>query len=59
VEQQGNIEELRSRIIYQIADLSRLLGTIQSDESDVHEARTSFLKLSVLVGEALGINVTP
>jgi hypothetical protein len=37
-----NIENLKQEIVAQIADLSRLLGMIPSDDITVSEARTSF-----------------
>ncbi len=50
----GNLKQL---IITQIADLSRLLGMIPSDDITVSEARTSFLKLSLLIDQALGLKL--
>ena len=52
-----NIDELRRDIQAQLADMSRLLGTMSNDDDAVREARTSFLKLSVLVGRALDIEL--
>jgi len=37
--------------------MSRLLESMSNDDEVVHEARTSFLKLSVLVGRALDIEL--
>ena len=59
MEQPQNIEDLKREIMHQIADLSKLLGEIPSDDVTVHEARSSFLKLSLLIGEALGIRMAP
>ena len=55
--QPQNIEDLRKEIIAQIADLSRLLGMIPSDDITVSDARTSFLKLSILISQALDIKL--
>jgi uncharacterized protein (UPF0147 family) len=52
-----NIEELRRNIQVQLADMSRLLETMSNDDEVVREARTSFLKLSVLIGRALDIEL--
>ena len=52
-----NIEELRRNIQVQLADMSRLLEMMSNDDAVVREARTSFLKLSVLVGRALDIEL--
>ena len=57
MEQPQNIEDLKQEIIAQLADLSRLLGMIPSDDITVHEARNSFLKLSVLISQALDIKL--
>lgn len=56
-EQPQNIEDLKQEIIAQIADLSRLLGMIPSDDTTVNEARTSFLKLSLLLDQALDLKL--
>jgi len=68
---QETVEDQKSEIAAQMADLSRLLGMNPSDGTvEVHEPKThnsmvlsewfsvtrnSFLKLSVLIGEALDI----
>lgn len=52
-----SIGNLKQEIVAQIADLSRLLGMIPSDDSTVSEARTSFLKLSLLIDQALGLKL--
>lgn len=52
-----NIEDLRRDIRHQLADMSRLLGKMSNDDDVVQEARTSFLKLSVLIGRALDIEL--
>ena len=66
-------KNIRTEIMEQIADLSKLLGMIPSDDTiTVNEpvthnsielskwfsdARTSFLKLSTLIGKALDLNL--
>lgn len=57
MEQPQNIEDLKKEIVAQIADLSRLLGMIPSDDITVSQARDSFLKLSVLIDQALGLKL--
>jgi hypothetical protein len=57
MEQPKNIEELKKEIVVQIADLSRLLGMIPSDDITVRDARTSFLKLSILISRALHLDI--
>jgi uncharacterized protein (UPF0147 family) len=52
-----NIEDLRRNIQVQLADMSRLLEMMSNDDDVVHEARTSFLKLSFLIGRALDIEL--
>ena len=52
-----NIDDLRRNIQVQLADMSRLLETMNNDDDVVQEARTSFLKLSVLIGRALDIEL--
>ena len=52
-----DIEDLRQNIKVQLADMSRLLGKMSNDDEIVREARTSFLKLSVLIGRALDIEL--
>ncbi|UCH84665.1 MAG: hypothetical protein JSW50_02945 [Candidatus Latescibacterota bacterium] len=52
-----NIEDLRREIQVQLADISRLLEMMSNDDDIVHQARTSFLKLSVLVGRALDLEI--
>ena len=63
----------KTKIIEQIADLSRLLGMIPSDDTIAineplthnsmqlskwfSETRNSFLKLSTLIGKALDLNL--
>ena len=57
IEESQNIEELKKEIVAQIADLSKLLGMIPSDDVTVRDARTSFLKLSILISKALDIKL--
>ena len=70
---QETSEDQKMKIIAQTAELSRLLGMIPSDDTiDVHEpmtqntmalsdwlstTRDSFLKLSLLIGKALDIQL--
>ena len=53
--QPQNIEDLKREIITQIAELSKLLGMMSSDDITVQKAREAHTKLSVLVGKALNI----
>jgi len=57
MEQPQNIEDLKKEIIVQIADLSRLLGMIPSDDITVSDARDSFLKLVILISRTLDIKL--
>ena len=73
MDKQKDIEDRKIKIAEQIAALSRLLGMIPSDDtiqlsepvtdhsmalSDwLNEARNSFLKLSVLIGKELDIQL--
>jgi hypothetical protein len=57
IEQSRSNEDLKKDIVVQIAELSRLLGMIPSDDATVRDARDSFLKLSILIGEALDIKL--
>ena len=57
MEQRQDIKDLKQRIVVQIGDLSRLLGQIPSDDRTVHEARDSFLKLSILIDQALDLKL--
>jgi hypothetical protein len=47
--------DLRLDIVKEMANLSRALGDIQAEDSALAEARDAYLRLSVLVGEALDI----
>lgn len=53
----SNMEDLKLQIKVQLADLSRLLGMMSNEDATVNDARTSFLKLSVLIGRVLDIQV--
>ena len=66
-------KNIRTEIIEQIADLSKLLGMIPSDDTITvndpathnsielskwfRDARNSFMKLSTLIGKALDLNL--
>ena len=54
-EKPQNIEDLKKDIIVQTANLSRLLGMIPGNDAAVSEARSTFLKLTILIGKALNI----
>jgi hypothetical protein len=72
-EHQENFEDQKIKIIAQIAELSRLLGMIPSDDTiKIHEpltqnkmvlsdwlsaTRDSFLRLSLLISKELGIQL--
>ena len=57
MEQPQNIEDLKKEIIIQIAELSRLLGMMPGDDITVQKAEEAHLKLSVLIGKALDIQL--
>jgi hypothetical protein len=52
-----NMSDLKKQIKVQLADLSRLLGRMSSEDALVNDARTSFLKLAALISRALDIQV--
>ena len=52
-----NMADLKKQIKVQLADLSRLLGQMSSEDALVNDARTSFLKLAALISRALDIHV--
>ena len=56
-EKTQNMGDIKQQIKVQLADLSRLLGQMSNEDDVVSEARTSFLKLSVLISRALDIQV--
>jgi hypothetical protein len=55
MEQPQSAGNLRTEILIQIAELSKLLGMMPSDDTTVQKAREAHLKLSVLIGKALDI----
>jgi len=55
MEQPQSAERLRTEILTQIAELSKLLGMMSSDDIVVQKAIQAHLKLSVLIGKALQI----
>jgi hypothetical protein len=55
MEQLQSPDDLKREIITQIAELSKLLGMMSSDDTTVQKAREAHLKLAVLVGKALDI----
>jgi len=55
MEQPQSADDLKREIVTQIAELSKLLGIMSSDDTTVQKAREAHLKLSVLVGKALDI----
>ncbi|MGB2800086.1 MAG: hypothetical protein WBC55_06570 [Dehalococcoidia bacterium] len=57
MEQPQDIQDLKRQIVVQIADLSRLLGMMPNDDSTVIDARNAFLKLSILVDQALDLKL--
>ena len=46
--QPQNADDLRREIVTQIAELSKLLGMMSSDDTTVQKAREAHLKLSAL-----------
>ena len=57
MEQPQSIDDLKGKIVTQIAELSRLLGMMSSDDNTVQKAREAHLELSVLIGKALNIQM--
>jgi len=55
MEQTQSDENLRTEILTQIAELSKLLGMMSSDDIVVQKAMQAHLELSVLIGKALQI----
>jgi hypothetical protein len=55
MEQPQHDENLRTEILTRIAELSKLLGMMSSDDIVVQKAIQAHLELSVLVGKALHI----
>ena len=55
-EQPESVKGIKVRIVEEIANLSRALNQIKGqDDEAVKEAHETFLKLSILIGEALDI----
>jgi len=57
MEQPQKNNGLKLQIVTEIGNLSRLLGQITSDDKTVEEARDSFLKLSILIDQALDLKL--
>ena len=57
MEEAQNVKDLKMQIVTEISNLSRLLGQIPSDDITVQEARDSFLKLSILIDQALDLKL--
>jgi hypothetical protein len=55
MEQPQSADDVKREIVTQIAELSKLLGMMSSDDTTVQKAREAHLKLSVLIGKALNI----
>jgi len=55
MKQPQSADDLTREIVTQIAELSKLLGMMSSDDILVQTAREVHLELSVLVGKALRI----
>ena len=55
MEQPQSADNLKTEILIQIAELSKLLGMMSSDDIVVQKARQAHLELSILVGKALQI----
>ena len=57
MEQSESNKELKLQIVTEIGNLSRFLGQIPSEGEAVHAARDSFLKLSILIDQALDLKL--
>jgi len=55
MERAQSTDDLKREIVKQIAELSKLLGMMSSDDTTVQKAREAHLKLSVLIGKTLDI----
>ena len=55
MEQPQSDEHLRTEILVQIAELSKLLGMMSTDDIVVQKAIQAHLELSILIGKALQI----
>ena len=54
-EQPQNMEDLKREIITQIAELSKLLGMMPSNDITVQKGGEAHLRLSLLIAKALDI----
>ena len=50
-------KEMKFQIVAEIGNLSRLLGQIPGDDKTIHQARESFLRLSIMIGQALDLKL--
>ncbi len=57
MEQQNNADDLKREIVTQIAELSKLLGMMSSDDTTVQKAREAHLRLSVIIAKILEIQM--
>lgn len=57
MEQPPDIKEIKFQVIAEIGNLSRLLGQLPGDDEIIKQARESFLRLSIMVGQALNLNL--
>jgi len=55
MEQPQSDENLRTEILTKIAELSKLLGMMSTDDIVVQKAIQAHLELSILIGKALQI----
>lgn len=55
MEQPQITNDLKREIVTQIAELSKLLGMMPSDNATVQKAGEAHLRLSLLIGKALDI----
>jgi hypothetical protein len=53
--QPKSADDLKRKVVTQIAELSKLLGMMSSDDITVQKAREAHLELSILIGKALNI----
>jgi hypothetical protein len=53
--QPQSADDLKREVVTQIAELSKLLGMMSSDDITVQKAREAHLELSILIGKALNI----
>lgn len=50
-------KEMKFQIVAEIGNLSRLLGQIPGDDKTIHQARESFFRLSIMIGQALDLKL--